>query len=95
MSHDPSENIGLADLAVKVKLSESRLAHLFRSEVGIPMRQYRLTLRMEEAVKEICRGSSLTHAAHAAGFADSAHFCRICRRMFGVTPSNLPKFKDE
>jgi AraC-like DNA-binding protein len=44
------ENISLADLAAKAGLSESRFAHLFRRDVGLPMRQYRLALRMEKAV---------------------------------------------
>ena len=92
---DPSETVSLADLAARVGLSESRLAHLFRQSVGMPMRQYRLSLRMEQAVKYIARGSSVTEAAHMAGFSDSAHFCRICRRMFGGTPSNLPRFSIE
>ncbi len=89
---DASQNASLPDLAAGVGISESRLAHLFRRDVGIPMRQYRLALRMQEAVKQIAEGRSLTEAAYAARFADSAHFCRICRRMFGVTPSHLPEF---
>ena len=93
MARDPSANTSLAELASGVGLSESRLAHLFRDEVGIPMRQYRLSLRMEDTVRAIARGRSLTEAAHAAGFADSAHLCRICRRMYGTAPSNLPTFE--
>jgi AraC-like DNA-binding protein len=54
------------------------------------MRQYRLALRMEEAFKQISLGLSLTQAAHAAGFSDSAQFCRICRRMFGSAPRASP-----
>jgi AraC-like DNA-binding protein len=92
---DVSENVSLEDLAARVGLSESRLAHLFRHDVGIPMRQYRLTLRMEEAVAQIAMGRSMTDSAHMAGFADAAHFCRICRRMFGSAPSGLPSFKLE
>lgn len=90
---DSSENVRLQDLAAKVGLSESRLAHLFRRDVGIPMRQYRLSLRTQEAVAQISNGRSLTDSAHIAGFADSAHFCRICRRMFGSSPSDLPNFE--
>ncbi len=92
---DSSENTGLPELAAGVGLSESRLAHLFRRYVGIPMRQYRLSLRMMQAVTCISHGSSLTEAAHAAGFSDSAHFCRISRRMYGSAPSNLPDFTTE
>lgn len=86
------ENVSLAELAARVRLSESRLAHLFRRDVGLPMRQYRLSLRMEQAVARLAQGNSLTEAAHMAGFSDSAHFCRVCRRMFGSAPSNLPNF---
>jgi AraC-like DNA-binding protein len=32
-------------------------------------------------------GSSLTEAAVEAGFTDSAHFARLFRATFGVTPS--------
>ncbi len=92
---DPSANASLAELAAAAGLSESRLAHLFRRDVGIPMRQYRLALRMEEAATQIALGASLTEAAHAAGFSDSAHFCRICRRMYGGAPSDLPEFELE
>jgi AraC-like DNA-binding protein len=34
---------------------------------------------------------SLTEAADAAGFADSAHFSRTFRAMFGLTPSQILK----
>lgn len=95
MRSDPAGKSSLAELARLTQLSESRLAHLFRRDVGVPIRQYRLTLRMEEAVREIARGASLTRAAYAAGFADAAHFCRICRRMYGGAPSELPAFQLE
>lgn len=92
---ESDENISLADLAAKAGVSESRFAHLFRRDVGLPMRQYRLALRMEGAFTQISLGLSLTDAAHAAGFSDSAQFCRICRRMFGSVPSCLPDFETE
>ncbi|MGJ5814369.1 helix-turn-helix transcriptional regulator [Paludibaculum fermentans] len=92
---ESDENISLADLAARAGLSESRFAHLFRRDVGLPMRQYRLSLRIEEAFTQIALGFSLTEAAHAAGFSDSAQFCRICRRMFGSAPSCLPDFETE
>jgi AraC-like DNA-binding protein len=35
------------------------------------------------------KGASLSAAAHAAGFADSAHLTRTSRRMFGFPPSSM------
>jgi AraC family transcriptional regulator len=85
------ENARVEDLAAGVGLSESRLAHLFRYHVGIPIRQYRLAQRTQAALAQVAAGRSLTQAAHDAGFADSAHFSRICKRMFGNAPSDLPE----
>jgi AraC-like DNA-binding protein len=76
---DPSEHVSLRVLAERVRLSESRLAHLFCRDVGMPIRQYRLSLRMHEAITQMASGKSLTESAHTAGFAYSSHFCRICR----------------
>jgi AraC-like DNA-binding protein len=71
----------LAELA---RLSESRLAHLFRSQAGISLKYYILWEKLNAGVACVTRGSSLTEAAYAAGFADSAHMSRTFKRMFGV-----------
>jgi AraC family transcriptional regulator len=79
----------LGELAAAVGLSEGRLGHLFREQTGLPVRRYLLWLRLGDAVGALAGGSSLTEAAHAAGFADSAHLSRTFRRMFGVAPSEV------
>ncbi|WP_067472595.1 helix-turn-helix transcriptional regulator [Nocardia amamiensis] len=81
--------IRLADLARTVHLSESRLAHVFSDEIGLPLRPYVRWLRIQRAVELIATGRSLTAAAHGAGFADSAHLTRTCRAMFGAPPSDF------
>lgn len=77
----------LAALAHKVGLSPSRLQHLFTAEMGVPFRRYRAWGRMRRAIAEIADGSNFTAAAHAAGFADQAHFTHDFRRTFGAAPS--------
>ena len=79
--------ITLAALAKAVHRSPSRLAHRFRKTTGVPMRRYVLWCRLRAALDAALRGSSLTEAAHLAGFADSAHLSRTFRAMFGVAPS--------
>ena len=52
-------------------------------------RPYVLWQRMERAVAEYAAGATLTDAAYAGGFADSAHFSRTFRRMFGLPAAAL------
>jgi AraC-like DNA-binding protein len=85
--HEP---ITLADGARIAGLSEGRFRHLFVEETGVAFRPYLLWTRLNHALGLASRGESLTEAAHAANFADSAHLTRTCRRMFGVLPSALP-----
>lgn len=79
--------ITLATLAEAVHLSPSRVAHRFREATGVPLRRYVLWCRVRRAAEAAMRGSSLTEAAHLAGFADSAHLSRTFRATFGVVPS--------
>jgi AraC-like DNA-binding protein len=78
------------DLACSVGLSASRLRHVFAAEIGMSFRRYVLWLRLSAILDALVAGSSLTAAAHAAGFADSAHLSRTFRRMFGIAPSAAP-----
>ncbi len=81
--------VRLSDAAAAVNLSAGRLRHLFVAQTGLPFKTYVLWLRLTRAVERFAAGSSLTQAAHDAGFSDSAHLSRTFRRMFGVTPAAL------
>lgn len=84
-------NVLLHEVVDRIGLSGSRLVHLFKQEVGIPMRRYMLWLRLNKAIQEILRDHNLTEAAIHAGFSDSAHFSRTFFRNFGISPSDLIK----
>ena len=81
----------MAELGECAGLSASRFLHLFKAETGVPLRRYRIWNRMGAAVRACGEGLSLTEAAHAAGFASSAHFSSAFREMFGMMPSDLLK----
>jgi AraC-like DNA-binding protein len=87
----PRKRVSIEDIADNVYLSESRIIHLFKEQMGIPIRRYLLWLRVIEAIKEIFQGVSFTTAAHEAGFSDSAHLSRTFKQMFGITLSELFK----
>ena len=86
------QNLTTSSLSVKqlsqvAYLSKSRLAHLFKEEMGVSIRQYILWNKVRMAVARSKEGQSLTSSAHYAGFTDSAHFSRTFLAMFGSTPS--------
>lgn len=81
--------VRLADAAEVAGLSPDRVRHVFVEHTGLPFRTYVLWLRLLKATEAFSRGESLTHAAHAAGFADSAHLSRTFRRTFGVAAAEL------
>jgi AraC family transcriptional regulator len=68
-------------------LSPSRFRHLFAEQTGMALRQYILWRRFVSVWEHRMNGESLSTAAHAAGFADSAHLTRTSRRMIGIPPS--------
>lgn len=79
---------GRDELAKLVHLSPTRFSHWFVEQAGLPLRSYRKWVRLLCAIQEITLGHSLTEAAHAAGFADAAHFSRTFRDLFGLDPSS-------
>lgn len=79
----------LADIAAAVFLSPDRFRHLFQEQTGIRFRPYIQWLRIEIALAAYAAHRSLTEAAQEGGFADSAHFSRTFKSMFGVAPSSI------
>lgn len=82
-----STAITLEQVAAVACLSPSRFRHLFAEQTGTGLRPYVLWRRFASVWEHMMEGVSLSTAAHAAGFADSAHLTRTCRRMFGIPPS--------
>lgn len=89
LRNNPAGKHALADLASQAGLSSSRFLHLFKETTGVPLRRYRLWMRMGAAARAMAKGASLTEAALGAGFGSSAHFSAAFRDMFGHAPSGL------
>ncbi|WP_455281590.1 helix-turn-helix domain-containing protein [Cupriavidus necator] len=83
------DTLTLEEVAGVVHLSPSRFRHIFVEETGMPLRTYQLWRRLLRVWEFLMQGDSLASAAHAAGFADSAHLSRTCRTMFGLAPSAM------
>lgn len=82
-------NFTAQELAEHIHLSPSRLSALFFQNMGMPLRRYRVWLRLRSIVGFLAQGMSLTEAAVTAGFADSAHFSNSCRKLLGIKPTDI------
>lgn len=79
----------VADMAGTLGLSESRLTHLFKQEVGVTLRRYLLHLRLQGAIHAWRPGRSFAAIAADAGFYDQPHLARTAREMLDFLPSLL------
>jgi AraC-like DNA-binding protein len=78
-----SSDVSLKTLAASAGLSPSRFLHVFRQEMGVPLRPYIRWLRLQQAVCHLLAGAALSKAAHHAGFSDAAHMSRTFRGVMG------------
>ncbi len=81
--HEPS----LDALAESVRLSPSRLRHLFKNEVGVPFAQYVKSLRMKKA-KQLLETTffSVKEIMYKVGISNEGHFARDFKKAYGLTP---------
>jgi AraC-like DNA-binding protein len=80
------------ELARKVGLSRSALAHRFTDLLGRPPMQYLAQWRMQIAAQELLIGSkSLAAVAEQIGYESEAAFSRAFRREFGMPPAGWRK----
>jgi len=77
-------------LAKEVGLSPAHFARAFRETLGQAPHRYLLTLRLEHARRLLeAPNAALSDIAQRTGFADQAHFTRLFKREFGVTPGTV------
>lgn len=86
---DAIESDIFQQLCRRTALSQSRLSHLFKEQVKISLSGYIALVKMRKAAKYVFQGETLTAAAHHAGFSSSAHMAATCKRMFGLSLSEL------
>lgn len=85
LTQNPS--LGGKDMASKCHVSLSRLARLFKEEMGMSLVDYRNRLRLARFLVLVDSGTSnLLEAALAAGFGSYAQFHRVFRSAYGTTP---------
>ncbi len=90
LARDPS--LGGKEIAAELGLSLSRLARVFKAEMGMSLVEYRNRLRLERFdVLLDAGGNNLLDAALTAGFGSYSQFHRVFRALRGMTPKQYLK----
>lgn len=85
---DPVATDSLSALGEAAHCSPFHLARLFRRHLGLSPQQYRLRLRLAQALDRLEGGErDLAGLAFDLGFASQSHFGALFRREVGVTPA--------
>ena len=86
-----AEPLSLDELAGAVACSPFHLARIFRRHSGLSIHQYRLRLRLREALRRLADGpQDLSRLALDLGFASHSHFTDAFRVASGLPPSSCP-----
>lgn len=88
-----SEDISLSSIAKKIFISKSHLAHLFKNETGMPLKQYILQRRIMEAKKILTKSpdEKVYAIAKEVGFTNFSLFNRAFKKITGLTPTGYRK----
>ena len=70
-------------------VSSVYLTQLFKRALGLPLHQYLMGLRLNEALFALRDAPDLTALALDFGFSSHSHFTAAFRTRFGVTPSRV------
>lgn len=79
----------IRNFSQKTGLSQSRLAHLFKEETGIPLKSYIVLHKLQSAYESIFNGASITAAALHAGFDSPSHLAYTNKVMTGMSATNI------
>jgi AraC-like DNA-binding protein len=75
-------------LAAEHGMSRSHFSHWFRNHTGLTPARFAAEVRVQEASRMLLQTDApLKQVAHACGFANANHFCRVFRRFQHLSPA--------
>ncbi len=85
-------DLGVQQLADRVRLDRSYFSSLFKKKVGISPGKYLLDYRMKRACELLCNhGCSVAVTANSVGYADAFVFSKIFKKHYGCSPNAFSK----
>ena len=82
-----TENFTSEDVVAEMHVDYDYANRVFRRHIGYPIMQYRNRLRMQMARRLLFK-HSIEHTAQMVGFDNPYYFCRLFKKMEGISPSD-------
>lgn len=76
----------ISDIAKSIGLSESRISHIYKENMGIGINQYIIKKRLSIAKEMLKLGTSLSEVTIRCGFQDYSSFLRSFKKAYDITP---------
>ena len=81
----------IRDISKHVGISESRLSHIYKEQLGISILQYIINKRLTIARDMLKIGLSINEVCAKCGFPDYSLFSKTFKRKFGISPKLYQK----
>ena len=87
MQYNYDQPLTLPDIAKAVHLSVSRLAHLFREQMGVTVVDYLTNIRINHAKRMLLTtDNNCTRICYEVGYNNQSYFTRVFKQTTGLTP---------
>jgi AraC-like DNA-binding protein len=83
------EKLKITDIAKIVGLSDSRIRHLFKEDMGFSLGQMLNSLKLLTFLEGFCRYGNMTYAAADAGYSDLSHLNKAMHKTIGLSFSKM------
>lgn len=92
MKANCAKDLTLAELADHVGYSHSHFSKVFKEEMGCGFRVYLNQLRVEKSKSLLLGGAaSISEICSMCGFEDQSYYCKVFKKITGVTPDKFRK----
>jgi AraC-like DNA-binding protein len=89
------EKLKITDIAKIVGLSDSRIRHLFKEDMGFSLGQMLNSLKLLTFLEGFCRYGNMTYAAADAGYSDLSHLNKAMHKTIGLSFSKIMKHNSQ
>ena len=82
----------MIDISKAIYLSPYYLSHIFKKETRSTLLEYLTKVRIEEA-KYLLENTqwNTTRISFEVGYSDQSYFCKVFKKLEGISPSNYRK----